>query len=73
MTDWAKAYNGLIAAGYSDEQIAEVAGCTRGVVNRVRNGTYPFNHEPGHAGGQRVLKLITDALRQGYLEEDPLK
>lgn len=73
MTDWRKAYMGLAAAGYTDEQIATLAGVTRAVVNGVRNGTWPHPHEPKYSGGQRVLACINEALRRGLLDEDPLK
>jgi hypothetical protein len=72
MTDWRKAYTGLSDAGYTDDQIAQVAGITRAVVNGVRNGTWPHPHEPKHAGGQRVIALINEAIRHGVLEKDPL-
>jgi hypothetical protein len=73
MTNWQAAYNGLSRAGFSDQQIAEMAGCTRAVINGVRNGTYHHVHEPSYSGGKRVLDAITESLRQGWLEEDPLK
>lgn len=72
MTDWKKAYIGLSKAGYTDQQIAEIAGCTRAVINGVRNGTYNHEHEPTHSGGQAILGAITEALRRGYLDTDPL-
>jgi hypothetical protein len=73
MINWSRAYQGLALAGYNDDQIAELAGLSRGTVNRVRNEDYDHPHEPGHAGGQRVISAINDALRLGLLEEDPLK
>ncbi|MNM99013.1 hypothetical protein D3C81_1115620 [compost metagenome] len=73
MTDWRKAYVGLAKAGYTDEQIAELAGVTRAVINGVRNGTWPYPHEPKHSGGQRILHYVDEAIRHGLLEEDPLK
>jgi len=73
MTDWRKAYNGLSTAGYTDDQIATIAGVTRSVINAVRNGSYPHNHEPGYEGGKRVVDHITEAIRLGYLDFDPLE
>lgn len=72
MINWRRAYNGLCRAGYTDDQIAELAGVTRGVINGVRNGTYNHPHEPLYSGGVRILQAITDALHLGYLVEDPL-
>ena len=73
MTNWRAAYNGLVRAGFTDQQIADMAGCTRSVINGVRNGTYNHHHEPSHSGGVRILDAITTALREGWLDEDPLK
>jgi len=72
MIDWKAAYAGLHAAGYNDGQIARLAGVDRFVINRVRNGRYRHNHEPGYEGGVRVVEAITEAIRQGILDEDPL-
>lgn len=72
MTDWCKAYNGLSTAGFTDDQIAELAGVSRSVINAVRNGVYPHNHEPGYEGGKRVLDNLTNAIHMGYLDHDPL-
>lgn len=71
MTDWQKAYTALYQAGYTDDQIAESARCSRVVINQVRNGTYPHNHEPGHSGGEQILKMIADAVDAGYIQEEP--
>jgi hypothetical protein len=57
VVDWPTVYVALHEAGYTDQQIAEQAGVTRAVVNAVRNGVYPHNHEPGYEGGRRVLAL----------------
>jgi hypothetical protein len=72
MTDWAKAYNGLSAAGFTDDQIAGLAGVTRAVINSVRNGNYAFRHEPGYEGGKTVLANLTHAIDMGWIDHDPL-
>lgn len=56
--DWAAAYNRLYHAGYTDGQIAELAGTTRVTINRVRNGTWGFKHELSYSGGNRILDAI---------------
>jgi len=59
MIDWQEAYNKLYAAGYSDDKIARLAGLSRYVVNRVRNGRYIHNHQgPGYEGGAAVLAAV---------------
>lgn len=70
MTDWAKIYRDLGSAGYSDEEIARTAEVSRSVINKVRNGTYPFNHEPRHQGGVDVLALHKAAKDGGFIPED---
>jgi len=55
MTDWQKVFKTLANAGYTDSQIGKLCNKTRAVVCNVRNGTYPFVFEPGHAGGEVVL------------------
>lgn len=72
MIDWQAAYIGLHAVGYTDGQIADLAGVDRYVINRVRNGQYQHNHEPGYEGGVRIVEAINDALRNGIMDEDPL-
>lgn len=70
MTDWRLAYNGLSAAGYTDNEIADMANVSRAVVNKVRNGTYQFKHEPGHEGGRKVLDTLKSAVADGSLSAD---
>lgn len=72
MDKWRAAYIGLSNAGYTDDQIAEIAGVTRAVINGVRNGTYNHHYEPSHSGGEAIIAAITDAIRHGYMDEDPL-
>lgn len=72
MVNWRAAYNGLSRAGYTDDQIAELVGCSRAVICGVRNGTYHHDHEPRYSGGVAVINAITYALHMGYIDEDPL-
>jgi len=70
--NWRAAYNSLSRLGYSDDAIGDLAGCSRAVINKVRNGTYPFNHDPGYEGGERVVAALDGAIKQGLLDHDPL-
>lgn len=70
--NWRAAYNALSRLGYTDEAIGELADCSRAVINKVRNGTWPYGHEPGYAGGERVIDAIDGAIKQGVLDHDPL-
>ena len=69
MTDWQKAYAALYGAGYTDDQIAESARCSRVVINQVLTiaaelgniGTESTHvvlllkmDEPGKNGGRRL-------------------
>lgn len=60
MTDWRSVYTRLAAHGLSDDAIGVIAGRTRSVVCRVRNGTYNRPHEPGHEGGERLLARLAE-------------
>ena len=51
-------YKILSAAGYSDGQIADLAGVTRVTVQRVRTGTWPYGHNLSYEGGQRVVGAV---------------
>lgn len=71
--NWQAAYASLHDIGYTDKQVADMAGLSRYVINRVRLGRYTRNnHEPGYEGGQRVVDAISGALREGVLDADPL-
>ena len=72
MINWASAYAGLSRAGYTDQQISELAGVNRSVINKVRNGQYEFRHEPRYAGGVRVLAALAECAKLGYLETCPV-
>lgn len=73
MVNWQRAYRALSRAGFTDAQIGELAGISRNTINRVRNGTYPHDkHDPGFDGGKRVLDTLTDCVRQGVFDHDPM-
>ena len=73
MVNWRLAYQGLALAGFTDKQISKLSGVSRTTINRVRNGTYPHDtHDPGYDGGKAVLEAISQCLRTGVLEVDPL-
>jgi len=51
---WAERYRALSTYGYTDTEIAELAGATRAVVCRVRNGNYEYNHDLNYTGGRQI-------------------
>ena len=55
MTDWQDVFKKLANAGYTDSQIGQLCNKSRAVVCNVRNGTYAFTFDPGHAGGEVLL------------------
>lgn len=73
MTNWTKAYQALAKAGYSDAEIEVISGVTRSTVCNVRNGTWPYKHDPGYEGGVAVLAAIRRAVVNGDLESNPLE
>lgn len=72
MINWASAYASLSRIGYTDQQISGLAGVHRSVVNKVRNGQYAFQHEPGYAGGKKVLEALAAAVAEGILDTCPI-
>jgi len=72
MIDWKAAFQGLSDAGYTDDQIAEIAGISRPVTNRIRNGTYPCHFEPRYAAGVALLNTLDFAVKQGWLKQNPV-
>lgn len=54
---WAVKYRAIHRYGYTDAQIAKWAGATRGVICRVRNGTYPHRHDLAYAGSVRIDRV----------------
>lgn len=72
MINWASAYASLSRIGYTDQQISGLAGVHRSVVNKVRNGQYAFHHEPGYAGGKKVLEALAAAVAEGVLDTCPV-
>ena len=73
MIDWQKAYRALAEAGFVDAQISDISGVSRSTVCHVRNGTWPYKHDPGHEGGEAVLAAIRRAVDAGWLEKNPLE
>lgn len=72
-TDWQDVYRKLNAAGYSDEAIRAVAGgLSRNIICKVRNGTYKFQHDPGHEAGSRLLNELAK-LKDNEGEENGLE
>lgn len=72
MTDWQDVFKKLANAGYTDSEIAHLCKKTRSVVCGVRNGTYPFTFEPGHAGGEVVLAELR-RIEAGGLKGKPME
>lgn len=72
MINWASAYSGLARAGYTDQQIATMAGVDRTVINKIRHNRYPHDHAPRYENGVAVLAALTEAVRLGYLETCPV-
>ena len=72
MINWASAYASLSRIGYTDQQISGLAGVHRSVINKVRNGQYAFHHEPGYAGGKKVLEALASAVAEGVLDTCPV-
>lgn len=58
--NWADYYRRLYAAGYTDSEIAMLAGRTRSVINAVRNRRYNHPHYPTLDGATRVLGAIAE-------------
>lgn len=71
MNVWTEAYRALHRSGLTDLQIGKLAGISRVVVNRVRKGTYKFEHEPRFAGGVRVKAAVAKLVNEGVIEKDP--
>lgn len=71
--DWQLVYKQLAEAGYNDAEIAKLAGVSRNVVNRVRNGKYRHRtHEPGFEGGKRLVEALeATSLQQGPSAAQP--
>lgn len=57
---WQRCYKLLYEYGYSDQQIADLAGVTRVTIHRVRHGDWPHVHRLNYMGGTRII----DAVRQ---------
>ena len=65
VSDWRPYYELLRAAGYSDSAIAQLAGVTRAVVNKVRQGAYPHGHALTYNGGTAVLREVEQVIAEG--------
>lgn len=71
--NWPHAYALLRELGHTDNEVAQLAKVARPTINRVLNGTYPHNHEPGYSGGSRVLAVIREARDSNLLTPEQLK
>ena len=57
--DWGVHYRTLKDRGYSDGQIADMAGVSRFVINRVRLDKYENgSHHLRYEGGVRILRAV---------------
>lgn len=70
-TYWQRIYERLHKHGYTDQQIAERAGVGRQVICRVRNKSWPWEHDLKSVGAQNIEAMVEETTRQGALPFDP--
>lgn len=69
VADWRPAYAAMRNAGMKDQEIAELAGVSRAVVNGVVTGSYKRTHQLSFNGGVRVLDKLKEMKANGQLPD----